>query len=64
MHTTASPEQGADTIVWLAYPPEVDESSGGYYSRRRPTVSSAQSHDAALARRLWKWSAERSGLPD
>lgn len=60
----ASPDEGADTIVWLASSPELDGSSGGYYVGRRPLVSSSESHDAALAQRLWEWSAERTGLPD
>jgi NAD(P)-dependent dehydrogenase (short-subunit alcohol dehydrogenase family) len=31
----ASIEQGADTAVWLASAPEIAESSGGYYRKRR-----------------------------
>ena len=31
-----SPEQGADTVVWLAASPEAVESTGGFWLDRRP----------------------------
>jgi NAD(P)-dependent dehydrogenase (short-subunit alcohol dehydrogenase family) len=34
-----SPEQGADTIVWLASDPTASESSGGFYLDREPHVT-------------------------
>ncbi|MDZ4768856.1 MAG: SDR family oxidoreductase [Chloroflexota bacterium] len=49
-----TPEQGADTIVWLASAPEMAGQSGGYYFNRRPTASNAQSKDTAVQRRLWE----------
>lgn len=58
----ATPEVGADTLVWLASSPEVAGKSGGYYVKRKPAKSSKQSHDPALAARLWKVSAELTGL--
>ncbi len=57
-----TPEQGADTLVWLASSPEVDGVNGGYYVKRKPAKSSARSHDKELAARLWKVSTELTGL--
>jgi len=57
-----TPEQGADTLVWLASSPEVEGVTGAYYVKRKPAKSSARSHDKELAARLWKVSAELTGL--
>jgi retinol dehydrogenase 14 len=57
-----SPEQGADTPVWLASSPEVEGVTGGYYARRRARRSSRRSYDTELARRLWRVSEELTGL--
>jgi retinol dehydrogenase 14 len=57
-----SPEQGADTPVWLASAPEVEGETGGYYARRRARRSSRRSYDPELARRLWRVSEELTGL--
>ena len=49
-----SPENGAETLVWLAVAPEVAGTTGGYFvdkQRRAPSVA-GQSVDAA--RRLWE----------
>ena len=58
-----TPEQGADTLIWLASTPEVAESSGGYYDRRRLREPSAAAQDDEAAQRLWALSAELCGLP-
>ena len=58
-----TPEQGADTLIWLASTPEVAESSGGYYDRRRLREPSAAAQDDEAAQRLWVLSAELCGLP-
>jgi NAD(P)-dependent dehydrogenase (short-subunit alcohol dehydrogenase family) len=57
-----SPEQGADTFVWLASSPEVEGATGGYYARRRARRSSRRSYDSELAGRLWQVSEELTGL--
>ena len=49
-----SPERGADTMLYLATAPEVDEVSGRYFVRRKPARTSRASQDAAAARRLWE----------
>jgi len=57
-----SPEEGARTIVYLAASPQVEGVSGRYFFQQRPIASSAESYDAEAARRLWKASAELTGL--
>jgi NAD(P)-dependent dehydrogenase (short-subunit alcohol dehydrogenase family) len=47
------PEQGAETLVWLASSPDAGELSGGYFYRSRRGVLTADAQDDALARRLW-----------
>ena len=56
-----SPEQGADTPVWLASSPEVEGVTGRYYASRRARRSSRRSYDTELARRLWQVSEELTG---
>jgi NAD(P)-dependent dehydrogenase (short-subunit alcohol dehydrogenase family) len=59
----SSPEQGADTLVWLATStPGVDWESGGYYADRRRTTTNPQADDVDVARALWARSAELVGL--
>jgi NAD(P)-dependent dehydrogenase (short-subunit alcohol dehydrogenase family) len=58
----ASPEEGADTILFLASSPEVEGVSGKYFERRLPRRSSPQSYDEAAARRLWQLSEQLTGL--
>ena len=57
-----SPERGADTVVFLASSPEVEDASGGYYVKRRPVEPSAEARDPAAAERLWRISEELTGL--
>jgi retinol dehydrogenase 14 len=56
-----SPEQGADTFVYLASSPAVEGVTGGYFARRRPRRSSKRSYDRELAGRLWRVSEELTG---
>lgn len=49
-----TPEQGADTLVWLATStPGQDWVSGAYYAKRALAKANKQAYDAQLARRLW-----------
>jgi NAD(P)-dependent dehydrogenase (short-subunit alcohol dehydrogenase family) len=57
-----SPEQGAETSVYLAASPEVAGETGGYYARCRLTAPSGAAQDAAAARRLWQESARLAGM--
>lgn len=60
--TALSPEQGAETIIYLATSPEVEGVTGKYFVHKRPVTSSSASYDQAAARRLWQRSAELTGL--
>ncbi len=54
-----TPEQGADTLVWLATTePGTDWASGGYYARREMAKANGQAYDDGLAREFWERSAE------
>jgi len=57
-----TPEQGADTPVWLASSPEVEGVTGRYFTRRQDKRSSRRSYETELARRLWRVSEELTGL--
>jgi NAD(P)-dependent dehydrogenase (short-subunit alcohol dehydrogenase family) len=58
-----SPESGARTQIYLASAPEVAGVTGKYFVNSKEARSSAESHDAAVARRLWEVSAQMTGLP-
>ncbi len=57
-----SPEQGAETLVYLATSPEVEGVSGLYYADCMPQNPSAAAQNDADAQRLWAVSAEMTGL--
>ncbi|WP_104172823.1 SDR family NAD(P)-dependent oxidoreductase [Arthrobacter sp. Y81] len=49
-----TPEQGADTLVWLATTtPGQDWVPGAYYAKRALAKANRQAYDAQLARQLW-----------
>jgi NAD(P)-dependent dehydrogenase (short-subunit alcohol dehydrogenase family) len=54
-----TPEQGADTLVWLATStPGQDWVPGAYYAKRALAKANKQAYDADLARELWDRSQE------
>ena len=57
-----SPQEGARTSLYLATSPEVEGVSGKYFVNRRPAQSSKESHDRAVAKRLWQVSADLVGV--
>jgi len=57
-----SPEEGAQTVIYLASSPDVADISGGYYYRCRPAVPSKEAQNDADARRLWEMSERLGGL--
>jgi NAD(P)-dependent dehydrogenase (short-subunit alcohol dehydrogenase family) len=57
-----SPEQGAQTSIYLATSPEVEGVTGQYFARCKPVRSSHESYDEEAQRRLWRISAELTGL--
>ncbi len=59
-----TPEQGADTLVWLANAvPGHDWVSGAYYAKRKLAKANKQAYDAGLARELWERSAGMVAQP-
>jgi retinol dehydrogenase 14 len=57
-----SPEQGADTLIWLASSPEVDGVSGKYFSDRKEIEAKNIAYDPDARRRLWEVSEDLTGL--
>jgi NAD(P)-dependent dehydrogenase (short-subunit alcohol dehydrogenase family) len=57
-----SPEEGAQTIIYLASSPVVNGVTGEYFVKQKAIRSSQVSYDRAAAERLWQVSAELTGL--
>lgn len=57
-----TPEQGADTMIYMAASPEVAGVTGKYFVRRRQVRPSAAALDPQAARRLWRVSEELTGV--
>ncbi len=57
-----TPEQGADTVVWLASLPDASAHHGQYLTRRHPLRSHPQAYDTDVQRRLWEESERLVGL--
>ncbi len=57
-----SPEQGADTLIYLASSPEVEGMTGKYLSDRKIITASGQAYDEDLRRKLWEVSEQLTGL--
>ena len=56
-----SPDEGADTIVYLASSPEGAEATGAYFVKRKITEPSAAARDDVAAKRLWVESEKLAG---
>jgi retinol dehydrogenase-14 len=57
-----SPEQGADTLIWLAVSPDVEDVSGKYFSDRKEIEAKEIAYDEGARRRLWEVSEDLTGL--
>jgi NAD(P)-dependent dehydrogenase (short-subunit alcohol dehydrogenase family) len=57
-----SVEKGAETIVFLASSPDVQDISGKYFYKSEEADSSPLSHDIELQEKLWEVSTKRTGL--
>jgi retinol dehydrogenase-12 len=57
-----TPEQGADTVVYLVTSPEVEGINGKYFYNRREIQPSRAAQEDEAARRLWQISVELTGL--
>lgn len=49
-----SPDDAADTLIWLASAPEAGRTSGDYFFQRQAIPTSAAAQDDAAAARLWE----------
>jgi NAD(P)-dependent dehydrogenase (short-subunit alcohol dehydrogenase family) len=56
------PEDGARTSVYLASSPEVEGVTGCYFVDKTAAPSSRESYDKGVRQRLWRVSAEMTGL--
>jgi NAD(P)-dependent dehydrogenase (short-subunit alcohol dehydrogenase family) len=57
-----TPEQGAQTALYLATSSEVEGVTGKYYVKKTQKSSVPVSYDEAQQERVWKYSAELTGL--
>jgi NAD(P)-dependent dehydrogenase (short-subunit alcohol dehydrogenase family) len=57
-----TPEEGANTIIYLASSSEVEGVSGKYFHKCKQVLPTAEAQSDADARRLWNISAELSGV--
>jgi NAD(P)-dependent dehydrogenase (short-subunit alcohol dehydrogenase family) len=57
-----SPEKGAETSIYLASSSEVEGITGKYFINKEPRQSSEESYNEEDAERLWKITAEMTGL--
>ncbi len=58
----ARPEEGADTLIYLAAAPELDGVTGKYFVKRKAVPSSAPTYDFLGCLKLWDESARLTGL--
>ncbi|MDX2141201.1 MAG: SDR family oxidoreductase [Chloroflexota bacterium] len=59
---TITPEQGAQTSIYLASSPEVNGMTGKYFTKSKPATSSAASYDEESQHRLWQVSEQIAGI--
>jgi NAD(P)-dependent dehydrogenase (short-subunit alcohol dehydrogenase family) len=57
-----TPEDGADTSIYLATSPEVKGITGKYFANRKIKKTSPISYDSDIAMRLWNISSEMVGI--
>ncbi len=59
-----SPQEGSETLVYLASSPEVAGVTGMYFHKCRPASPSRAAQDDLAAKRLWQETAKLAGLPE
>ena len=59
---SVTPEQGADTLVWLSHADDALTGSGDYWVKRRRTPPSRTARDDARAELLWTRTSQLTGL--
>jgi NAD(P)-dependent dehydrogenase (short-subunit alcohol dehydrogenase family) len=60
----ASPERGADTLIWLAAAPLEELTPGGFYYKRALRQPARHARDPETAARLWEASLDAVGLAE
>lgn len=59
-----TPEKGAETSIYLAVSPFVQEKTGLYWYRMNPTIPSMEAISSENARRLWEISLKLTGIKE
>jgi len=59
--TAISPEEGAQTSLFLASSPAMEGVTGQYFAKSKAVTPSKAAQDVAAARRLWEISAQMTG---
>jgi len=57
-----SDKEGAETSIYLASSPEVENITGQYFVKKKPRISAPISHDKSIALRLWQVSMDLTKL--
>jgi NAD(P)-dependent dehydrogenase (short-subunit alcohol dehydrogenase family) len=57
-----TPEEGADTAVFLGTDPSVAEISGRYFYNRKPLGVSRRARDKVLSEKLFRWTEAHTGM--
>lgn len=57
-----TPKQGAETVIYLAASPEVEEMSGIYFKNKQPTTPTKTARDDEAAKELWEMSEKFCGI--
>ncbi|WP_020619951.1 SDR family oxidoreductase [Paenibacillus daejeonensis] len=57
-----TPDEGAQTAIYLASSPEVARVSGNYFIKSKPATVTDRASDKQEAVRLWTWSEQQVGL--
>lgn len=60
--TAITPEEGADTMIYLASSPEVERVTGKFFDKRQEKRSLDVSYDEEVARKLWEISEKMVGF--
>lgn len=57
-----TPEQGAQTAIYLSESPEVNQVTGQYFYKRKIELPSERARNMELASKLWEWSEKEVDL--
>ncbi|QQR98122.1 MAG: SDR family oxidoreductase [Sphingobacteriales bacterium] len=57
-----TPQKGAETIIYLAASPLVQNKTGLYWYKKNPVIPAVDAIQSDNAQHLWDWSLEKSGI--